>query len=407
MAKLRFAVRKFDPFERALADTWSRYQTLYPSDTEIEFVPMDLEELYTALFQKKGLQNGTWDIAHVNTDWITEAYETGSLQPLDQYLINKPPQGGTNAWAPSLMELQRFDGKLYGLPFHDGPECLVVRKDLFEAATEKEQFLKQYGRELRAPQTWSEFLEVASFFHRPAQGLYGTVFGGYPDGHNAVFDFCMQLWARGGELTTGTGHVSLVSPAAIEALDFYRKLFREPCGLHPRSLDYESVQAGRAFARGEVAMMVNWFGFASWAHIDNASAVKGQVDIAPIPTCEGFTAPSLNVYWLYTIAEGSTQKDSAYDFLRFAVQAEQDKQLTLTGGVGCRWTTWTDVDINNRIPFYSKLEQLHETARTLPRLRNWAAVAHGIDHMVNQAIHTDTDSKVLLQAAQQQINKLT
>lgn len=407
MAKLRFAVRKFAPFEQALADTWSRYQAMYPSDIQMEFVPMDLEELYAALFQKDGLQNGSWDIAHVNTDWITEAYEKGCIQPLDEYIKKQPPEGGIDAWAPSLTKLQQFEGHFYGLPFHDGPECLVLRKDLFNATTEKERFFEQHGRELRAPQTWDEFLDVASFFYRPEQGLYGTVFGGYPDGHNAVFDFCIQLWARGGELTTTSGAVSLVSAAAVDALDFYRRLFREPCGLHPKSLDYESVQAGQAFARGEAAMMVNWFGFASWAHIDEASAVRGQVDIAPIPACDGYAAPSLNVYWLYTVGNGSAHKERAYDFLRFAVQPEQDKQLTLTGGVGCRRTTWTDAEINGRIPFYAKLEQLHETARTLPRLRNWAAIAHIIDQMVNQAIQTNTESNVLLYEAQQKIEELT
>ena len=32
-------------------------------------------------------------------------------------------------------------------------------------------------------------------------GRYGTVFAAFPDGHNTLYDFALQLWSRGGELT--------------------------------------------------------------------------------------------------------------------------------------------------------------------------------------------------------------
>ncbi|WP_437919020.1 extracellular solute-binding protein [Sphingobacterium sp. LRF_L2] len=406
MAKLRFAVRKFDPFERALADCWAKYQAFAPADMSIEFVPMDLEELHDDLFVKEGLRNGSWDIAHINTDWMAEAYETNSVEALNEFITRKPPEGGIQAWSPSLMGLQQFDEKLYGFPFHDGPECLVIRKDLFESPQEQALFFERYRLELKVPQTWDDFLRVSEFFHRPDQRLYGTVFAGYPDGHNAVFDFCIQLWARGGELTNAKGELYLETSQAVEALDFYRAFFRSDFAVHPQSQVYESVQAGQAFARGEVAMMVNWFGFASWAHIDKESKTRGKVDIAPIPTCAGGTAPSLNVYWLYSLASGSQHKGIAYDFLCFAVNATNDKNLTLAGGVGCRQTTWSDPEVNAQIPFYAKLAQLHETARTLPRQSNWASVAHCIDNMVNEAVQTDIPSQLLLQKTQKEIDVL-
>lgn len=404
MDKLRFAVRQFDPFEKALKKCWSAYQTLYPSDVQMEFVPLDLEQLTDALFEQKGLYNGDWDIVHINTDWMTRAYETQGLCALNDFLQARPPEDGLNAWSDSLTGLQNFDGGIYGLPFHDGPECLVVRKDLFENKEEQVRFRERYGKALAFPKTWDDFLTVADFFTRPEENLYGTVFAGYPDGHNAVFDFCIQLWSRGAELSDGDNTVKLDQPAAVEALDFYRNLFRNQSCLHPKSTAYESVQAGQAFARGEVAMMVNWFGFASWAQIDEESAVKGKVDIAPIPSSKDSMSPSLNVYWLYAIAQGSRYKELAYDFIRFAVSKENDKLLTLEGGVGCRYSTWHDTQVNQSIPFYNKLAQLHETARTLPRLANWTEIAHIIDDTVTTAVQTEETSLSLLTAAQEKIN---
>lgn len=404
MDKLRFAVRKFEPFERAMEKCWAAYQEVYPSEVEMEFVPLDLEELTAAFFEKKGLNNGDWDIIHINTDWLARAYETNGLSALDGMIVQNPPEDLKGAWSESLQALQRFDEQIFGLPFHDGPECLVIRKDLFEDSQEQMRFQARYGKPLAIPKTWPDFLTVAAFFTRPEDNLYGTVFAGYPDGHNAVFDFCIQLWSRGGDLQQGDVPVKLDQPLAVDALDFYRSLFIKDSGLHPQSANYESVQAGAAFARGEVAMMVNWFGFASWAQIDTASAVKGKVDVAAIPSAEGGMSPSLNVYWLYAIPEGSRHKQLAYDFIRFAVGRQQDKLLTVEGGVGCRYSTWYDSEINRMIPFYNKLAELHDTARTLPRLANWPQIAHIIDDTVIAAIKTDESSVSLLTKAQEKIN---
>lgn len=404
MDKLRFAVRKFEPFERAMEKCWAAYQQVYPSEVEMEFVPLDLEELTAAFFEKKGLNNGDWDIIHINTDWMARAYETKGLSALDGMIVQNPPEDLKGAWSESLQALQRFDEQIFGLPFHDGPECLVIRKDLFEDLQEQARFQACYGKPLAVPKTWADFLTVAAFFTRPEDNLYGTVFAGYPDGHNAVFDFCIQLWSRGGDLQQGYVPVKLDQPLAVDALDFYRSLFIKDSGLHPESANYESVQAGAAFARGEVAMMVNWFGFASWAQIDTTSAVKGKVDVAAIPSAEGGMSPSLNVYWLYAIPEGSRHKQLAYDFIRFAVGRQQDKLLTVEGGVGCRYSTWYDSEINRMIPFYNKLAELHDTARTLPRLANWPQIAHIIDDTVIAAIKTDESSVSLLTKAQEKIN---
>src|SRR5690606_7860966 len=110
---------------------------------------------------------------------------------------------------------------------------------------------------------------------RPEQNLYGSVFASKPDGHNTVFDFCLQLWSRGGSLTDEGGNIQVNSPQAAEGLDFYRKLLGDKYAVHPESPNYESVKTGAAFARGEAAMMVNWFGFASVCEVSGDSQVKG------------------------------------------------------------------------------------------------------------------------------------
>lgn len=403
---IRFAVRAFGPFELALKKVWEAYCQETGCNLQLEAVPMDLPELHRSVLENEGLKNGNWDIAHLNTDWIAEAHAAGAIEDLSLYIEKHHPEGYPAGWSGSLLEMQKFKEKVVGLPFHDGPECLIYRKDLFEDALEKEAYLRKYGKELLPPGTWNEFINTSAFFQRPEKGLYGTVFATFPDGHNTVFDFCLQVWTRGGEIVDAEGNIRIDTPAAIDGLEFYRNIVKDPALVHPQCADFESVRAGMAFARGEVAMMVNWFGFASMCEVDPASKVKGKVDITDIPHGPAGKGTSLNVYWMYTIGSGSQHKDVAYDFIRFAISKENDKLLTLSGGIGCRVSTWNDEEVNRIVPYYAKLGDLHENSRTLPRHLHWAKAATVIDQAVLKAINTDVPTTEILEAAQYEISKI-
>jgi multiple sugar transport system substrate-binding protein len=403
---IKIAVRQFGPFETALQKLWANYCAQSGCTLQTEMVPMDLEVLHKTILDDDGLKNGDWDIAHVVTDWLYEAWRSGALANLKPYIKQNPPDDYPHGWSNSLLEMQQFDNGIAGLPFHDGPECFIYRKDLFENETEQKNYLKQYGKPLTVPKTWDDFKTIARFFNRPEENLYGSVFAGYPDGHNTVFDFVLQLWTRGGKLTDINEDIIINSPEALNGLEFYRDMLRDKSAVHPHSMGYESVQMGMAFARGEAAMMVNWFGFASMCEVLPESKVKGKVDIAPLPSAGGETPASLNVYWLYTIGSGSRHKDVAYDFIRFAINQHSDKLLTLEGGIGCRKSTWNDGGINYIVPYYHKLEQMHGMAQTLPRKSNWAQIAKVIDEVVLAAINTDEPVGQLLAQGQQKINQL-
>lgn len=407
MEKIRIAIRKFDPFESTLQKLWDAFSIQNNIKIEAEMVALELHDLYEATISHKGLKEGKWDIAHINTDWIFDAANENAVLNLFSLIGENPPENYPFGWHKSLLHLQKLSNGIFGLPFHDGPECLIYRKDLFENETEKENFKKQFGYELSTPKTWQEFSEIATFFNRPEQDLYGAVFANYPDGHNMVFDFCLQLWTRGGSLLNKKNQIDIHNEAAIKALDFYRKMVNDKNAVHPKSREFGSVEAGLAFAEGQAAMAINWFGFASMAEVIEESKVKGKIDITSLPSDPGHKTASLNVYWLYTIGSGSKHKKLAYDFLRFATTPESDKLLTTEGGIGCRKSTWKDAEINTLIPFYHKLEMLHENALTLPQTPIWPKVAELIDGTVLKAIETDISSAILLEETQKKIRELS
>jgi multiple sugar transport system substrate-binding protein len=403
----RIAIRKFGPFESAIQKQWGSFNSLAQTGLTLEAEAFDLQPLSEALFERGGLVRGDWDVAFLDTDWLARAHAAKAVLNLAPLVKADPPRDYPGGWSDSLLRLQSMGGEILGLPCHDGPECLIFRKDLFDDPRGQRAYQKRFGVPLGVPQTWTEFRQVAGFFQRPDEHLFGTAFAAFPDGHNSVYDFLLQLWTRGGELTDASGEFHLDTHESIEALEFYRNVLQDAAAVHPRCAEMDSVKCGLAFVNGEIAMMVNWFGFAAMAETVENSRVRGKVDIAAIPHGDGYTSCSLNVYWVLAIAAGSPHRDIAYQFVRHAMTPEMDKLLTLEGAVGCRKSTWRDPDVNRAIPFFNRLDDLHKHARELPRIVEWPEIASVIDRMVAKSIDTREPAKTIVAEAQHELRNIS
>lgn len=402
----RIAIRRFPPFADAIAQQWAAFEKEQQTGLQLEAVSLDLNPLVDALFTHGGLKHGDWDIAFVVTDWLADAVGDGDLRDIAPDMARLPVPDYPEGWAPALTQVQQFGGAIFGLPYHDGPECLVYRSDLFTDPGEQGNFARRYGYPLAVPRTWEAFADVAEFFTRPEDGLYGTVFAGFPDGHNTVYDFSLQLWSRGGELLDSDGRPTLDTQEAINALDYYRSLVRSRAHTPPHPEEIDSVRSGELFASGAVAMMVNWFGFAAVCE-QPGCPVKGKTAVTTLPAAPGAAPASLIVYWLLAVGAGSSHAETAYAFARHCATPAMDKVTTLAGGIGCRLSTWSDPEVNALVPFYAELPRLYAGARTLPRSRQFPALSHIIDTAVQEAIQQDTPTDDILRRAQAAAASLT
>ncbi len=391
-SSFRVAVRKFGPFESAIEKQWAEFERHHRTGLALEAAPMDLHLLYDSTIARGPACD--FDVVFVNTDWVASANHNGALLDLAPLIASNPPADYPAGWAPSMLRLQNADGRVLGLPYHDGPECLIYRKDLLGEAGEC------------PPETWEEFRRLAGRLHNPSAGQYGAIFAAYPDGHNTVYDFCLQLWTRGGELTGVDGVFQFDSLPARDALGFLRGMHNEAAAVHPACRDMDSVKSGLAFAAGEAALMVNWFGFAAMAEAVADSRIKGKVGIAPVPHAPGCLGTSLNIYWILSVPTGAPHRDIAWRFVRHCASAEMDRLLTLEGGIGCRRSTWADPEVNRTIPFYRDLETLHANARELPSLRAWPEIAAVIDRMVLAAIDTDEPLEAITRRGQAEVRNV-
>jgi multiple sugar transport system substrate-binding protein len=385
---LRIAVRAFGPFESAIAKQFDDFVRSTGADAALEAVPMDLNPLHQAAIGSGGLADGSWDLAFLNTDWLAEAQAAGLLENLDPHMAAAPVADFPLGWSPSLTAMQRFAGGFWGMPYHDGPECLIYRRDLLDAAG------------IAVPTTWDEFHAAARALHAPEREQYGTVLALFPDGHNSFYDFCIHIWSRGGEPFDAGGRPAFTSPQAHAALDFLRGLAADEEAMVPNARELDSVKAGLLFAAGKVALMANWFGFAAYADTAADSRVRGLVDVAPLPAGPGGRSVSLNVFWVLAIGSGSANKALAWQFLRHCATAPMDKLTTTEGAIGVRRSTWADAEVNALVPYYHRLDWLHEHAREMPVTPKLAEISHMVDDMLTAATAGDRPTAELLAEAQ-------
>ncbi len=395
-ARIRIAVRKFEPFESAITRQFADFTRASGVDAALEIESLDLNPLHDSLFTRQGLADGTFDLAFLSTDWLAEAQSGGLIRDLTPHLAAAPIPDFPAAWSPSLVNLQRFQGGFWGMPYHDGPQCLIYRKDLLEAAS------------IPVPTTWTQFHEAARRLQDPEQARYGTVLALYPDGHNSFYDFCIHIWTRGGEPFGVGGQPTFMTPQARAALDFIRTLARDDRAMAPEATTLDSVKSGVLFCEGKIALMTNWFGFAALGETAPWSRVRGLVDIAPLPAGDGAggRSVSLNVFWVLALAAGSANADLAWSLLRHVATAPMDKLTTLAGAIGVRRSTWADPEVNRSIPYYHKLDSLHALARELPLQRRLAEISHIVDEMLGRALSSDIPSATLLEKAQRKVQEL-
>jgi len=398
MKKIRIAIRSFADFQSALEAQIAAYRELHP-EVEVEIVAVGLHDLEAAVLGQDGLREGPWDLAIFPTDWIGAAVNAKRLEPLAAWMEASPLPEWPDGWPASLREpLRRGDG-FHCIPWHDGPECLIYRSDLFEDETERSAFAERFGRELAPPTTWAEFQETARFFTRPSEGKYGTLFAAFPDGHNTLYDLVLQVWSRGGELYDADGRPALDTPVVVEALDYYRGIILDATACYPRSIRLDSVQSGDVFLSGKIAMMVNWFGFAARANRPD-SPLKGKIRLASIPGGAPGQTASLSNYWVIGIGSGSSQKNAAYEVLRHIASAPMDKLTTLSGAVGVRLSTWSDPEVLREIPLYKDLGRLSATARTLPFCDDLPKLAEIVNQVTIEALGGGVPSEPILKRAQ-------
>ena len=100
-------------------------------------------------------------------------------------------------------EISWYEGKAYGFPFTALTMYAWYRSDLLTDPKEMEGFKAKYGYDLGHAQDWKQYRDIAEWFTRPDQKLYGTALQGKR--HEALwYEWLNFLYSHGGDMLETT-----------------------------------------------------------------------------------------------------------------------------------------------------------------------------------------------------------
>jgi multiple sugar transport system substrate-binding protein len=232
-------------------------------DVELEVIGVPFGELYEKEKMELIGQTGAYDIMIVFPKFLAEFAANGWLYPLDEFIAKLDPK--MEDVTPGYRDFYcKYGGKVYALPYDGDILNLYYRKDLLENEEEKANFKAKYGYDLKVPETWDEFLNVAEFFTRKKgeklagqvleRAFYGTAYYGQKD----------QIFAWWGNIFSSLGGVyfneetmepGINSEAGVKALEIM-KTMHQYCPPDVLAYGYEELKD--VFLQGDCFMVVQW-----------------------------------------------------------------------------------------------------------------------------------------------------
>ncbi|MBI3514199.1 MAG: extracellular solute-binding protein [Proteobacteria bacterium] len=255
-------------------------------------VTLDVNPFAGTLEKQRNLvrsKDGVFDLLPLNGLFFPEFYHGGFMLPLHEldpdFKLdpNIPTFDDTVFWDEKTKTTNPKTGKLMGVPINPNIPLLYYRTDLYAAAG------------LKPPETWDDLLANAKKLNEPPK-TYGMVQRGARGTTDVSYDWFPYLNSFGGTMfadeKAGDFTVTINSPAAKAALDFYLRLAKEAG--HPNTGGQAQAQVIQNIVTGKTANAI--MVIAAWSQMDDPtkSAVVGKIGFAVPPHAPGFKpAPPL------------------------------------------------------------------------------------------------------------------
>ena len=276
---------------------------------------------------------GFYDLVYVETSWTTEWSDY--LHKVKD-LANKYDPGKEAAlnrdlafMSPSILVCGQAYGDQMVLPFYTFDMAMWVRQDVFDHPTEKANFKKQFGYELRAPQTEKELQDVGRFFTRKKgemlkgerldHDIYGLSM--QAGAYQANDEMSARIWAKGSDWVTvvrdSSGKIkefviTKSNKAAIkQSLEEYKAALQwDSPGALTANFDFVVAQMGNGNA---MVCPTIWANCTVWANgILQEKVPGGKIGIYPTPGGRPYTGA-----WSFGVSKASKNPEAAYWLLRY------------------------------------------------------------------------------------------
>jgi multiple sugar transport system substrate-binding protein len=390
---------------------------LYEEETgvHIELDSQPYNALQQKVFAELGSQSPFYDIVIVDTPWMPAI--TNQIEPLiahienpeitdadllalddfipkvfyDTAVYNHPDShlefpGDQSVIDVAAIKDAGFD--IYGLPLQANALTMSYRVDLFENPDEQAAFEAEYGRPLTVPATWDEFIEVATFFTRPDQNLYGTtLMAGSGDWATDDFKTLLAGFGGNGKMVDDTFARAFNGPEGEAALQLYQDLINVHQVTPPGVTSFSWDEASAAFVAGLTAMSMNYHSEVL------APDIAGSVSYALVPAGpDGARGPHFGT-WMLSVNKFSENKACAWQAIQWLTSPDTQVKMLATQLHPSRISVYeaaaTDPVTSQFGNFYDVLGESLAVGVGRPRLINYGEVDEIIWTAVNRVASGD------------------
>lgn len=321
--------------------------------------------------------SGAPDVLRAEVAWTPEFASLGYLKALDDTSLGAE----TDAYLPTPLSSNEYDGKLYGVPqVTDAPALLYNKKMLADAGVEP-------------PKTWADIEAAHAKLAASAPGTHAIFLnsGGY-----FLLPF---IYSGGGDLLDPEGKKILVNSTeavagAQQALDLFTSGAAAPNTDATNS--YNNMM--EAFKGGQVAMIIN--GPWALADIKTGTAFADPTNIGVAQTPEGpdgkrGTPVGGHNYVIYTGTEVASASEKFIEFMNSAEsQAFLAKELGL---LPTRGDAYEQADTQSN-PLVVEFQKIMEGATPRPWIPEGGGLFAALDAEFPKAIEGKQTAQEMLDA---------
>lgn len=316
-------------------------------------------DYYNRVAAEWAATSDAFDMVVGDSQWLGQAVEQGHYMDLTEFLTST---GIADTVTPATLtyygEYPTGSGNYYAYPTEGDANGWAYRKDLFEDEQNMADFEAQYGYALAVPETWDQLRDIAEFFTRPDEGLYGVGIYTQIDYDAITMGYENVLFSYGGDWKDADNNVLGVvnSPEAVAALEMYGELYSfAPPGTNNAFFP----EMNDVFINGQAAMIMNYFAF--FPALDNPSInpyrdSTGYFAMPAGPDGGRFAAlggqgTSINNYI------NDERKQASLDFIEWFAQEETQQRWAALGGYTCNINVLQSEEFLNQTPYNAAFAQ--------------------------------------------------
>lgn len=291
------------------------------------------------------------DVFQLGNTWIPEFVAINAIDPLDTLIMKS--QINLDDYFYGILESNKINGVLYGIPWYVDTRVLFYRKDLLEKVGFK-----------NPPRNWSELFECSKRI-KSITGNYAIYFP--TNEWVPLILFALQNKAE--LLKQNYTEPAFTDSQFVTAFEFLSKFYKEK--LSPSNIT-EVTNVYQAFEEGYIAMYIT----GPWNISEFKKRISGEVQklwmTAPLPSPDNdYPGVSLAGGASLVINKTSKKKNLALKLIEFLSQPEiQIKFYQLVGSLPSRKIAWNDSIFLNDVYLKAFRIQLEKT-QAMPKLAEW------------------------------------